>query len=429
MKTEDKKTLTRRQTLKTLGAAAGAGLLLPSVARMAHAQGSEPIRLGLQLHRTGIGSVYGRWYERVATAAVARINGMGGINGREVALIAEDDGTDPRRGTEAVDRFASLHNCDAVFGTLFDPVVMSSSARAGELKMPYFVVSEGYHVASGALNRYTFQPGISDVRAQISSMAPFVGNNLGKKITMIYPDFVFGHAHRDFFTAAIEAQGGEVIQTIGIPPVETSFTRYFPQIPRETEVVYHIMVGPGVLTFVRQLGEFFGGRGPQLFGFVDSLEGVDLASPGLEFLEGSHLWEGMCRNAQPDQSTHEASYRAAVGVDGRGASESDASDVSTYGHMFGVWQTLSVIKAGMEASGYRDASDHADMIAAIEAMEDLPESDDYPQGRQLLNGRTHQVFSHQNISRVENGALVRVHRTSIEDSLYENDVDYTTQAL
>jgi branched-chain amino acid transport system substrate-binding protein len=38
-------------------------------------------------------------------------------------------------------------------------------------------------------------------------MAPYVSENLGKKVTMIFPDFAFGHDHRDFFTAAIEAQG------------------------------------------------------------------------------------------------------------------------------------------------------------------------------------------------------------------------------
>ncbi len=47
------------------------------------------------------------------------------------------------------------------------------------------------------------------------------------------------------------AQGGEVIAQIAIPPTETSFTRYFPQIPAETEVLYHVMVGPAVLTFVK----------------------------------------------------------------------------------------------------------------------------------------------------------------------------------
>ena len=99
-----------------------------------------------------------------------------------------------------VEKFATQHKVDFVFGTLFSHVVIGSAPRAGELKMPYFVVSEGYHVASGKLNRYVFQPGITDVRQQVSSMAPWVTSNLGKKIAMIFPDYAFGHDHRDFFS-------------------------------------------------------------------------------------------------------------------------------------------------------------------------------------------------------------------------------------
>jgi branched-chain amino acid transport system substrate-binding protein len=258
-------------------------------------------------------------------------------------------------------------------------------------------------------------------------MAPFMTETLGKKVTMIFPDYGFGYDHRDALGPAIEAQGGEILAKIAIPPTETSFTRYFPQIPRDTEVLYHVMVGPGVLTFVKELGEFFGGQGPQLFGFIDSLEAVAMDSPGLEFLEGSHFWEGMCRHAQPDQSAHETAYRAAVGVDARGASVNDPADVSTYGHMFGCWETLHIIKAGMEAAGYAGPQHRASLIEAVEAMEDIPESAGHPQGAKRFNGRTHQVFGHQNISRVEGGQLKRVHRTSIEDTLYPDMVDYTQQ--
>ena len=57
-----------------------------------------------------------------------------------------------------------------------------------------------------------------------------VAKNLGKKVTMIYPDFAFGYDHRDYFSAAIKAQGGEAIKLIPIPPTESSFTRYFPEL-------------------------------------------------------------------------------------------------------------------------------------------------------------------------------------------------------
>ena len=54
---------------------------------------------------------------------------------------------------------------------------------------------------------------------------------------------------------------------------------------------------------------------------------------------------------------------------------------------------------------------------------------EHPQGDKIFNGRTHQVFGHQSISKVESGRLAVVHTTSIEDGLYEDEVDYTKMAF
>lgn len=423
----------RRATLKQLGALAGAGAaaqVAPGIARFAYAA-SEPIRIGAQIHRTGIGASYGRWYERVTRAAIDLINEEGGINGRPVELIVEDDGTDPKRGAEVVEKFAALHKVDVAYGTLFSHVVIGSAPRAGELKLPYLVVSEGHHVASGSLNRYVFQPGITDVRSQVISMAPWISQNLGKKVTMIFPDFAFGHDHRDYFSAAIAEQGGEVVERIAIPPTESSFTRYFPRIPSSTEVLYHVMVGPGVLTFVKELGQHFGRNRPQIFGFIDSLEAVDLATPQLEFLDGTYFWEGNPRYAQVNQTAHDKFYRRAVGVDDNGASVSDARDVSTYAHMFGCWETLFIIKRAMEMSDYQgpDAASRRGLVEALESLNGFALSREHPQGEKIFNGRIHQSFGHQYISRVDNGRLNLVHTTAIADGLYEAEADYTQMPL
>ncbi|MGH6938867.1 ABC transporter substrate-binding protein [Hypericibacter sp.] len=426
--------VTRRSLVKGLGAAAGAAAasgLLPTPMRFIQAQAAEPIKLGFQVHRTGIGAAYGRWYEQTTTAAVKLINDAGGINGRQIVIIAEDDGTDPKRGAEVVEKFATKHKVDAVFGTLFSHVVMGSAPTAGQLKMPYFVVSEGHHVASGALNRYTFQPGITDVKSQVISMAPWIANNLGKKVSMIYPDYAFGYDHRDFFSAAIKEQGGSISALIPVAPTETSYSKYFAQIPVDTEVIYHVMVGPGVLTFVKEMGDHFGSTRPQIFGFIDSLEATDLKSPGLEYLDGTYFWEAYPRYAQQDQTDFDKHYRAAVGVDGNGASTADPKEVSTYSHMFGCWETLYVIKAGMEKSGYQKPTFHDKgmLIQAVEAMTVFPEGDEHPQGDKTFNGKLHQCYGHQYISEVEGGRLNVVHKTAIQDGLYPPETDYTTKPL
>ena len=97
--------------------------------------------------------------------------------------------------------------------------------------------------------------------------------------------------------------------------------------------------------------------------------------------------------------------------------------------MFGCWETLHVVKAGMEAAGYAGPQDRASLIEAVEAMTDMPHSNAHPQGAKLFNGKTHQVFGHQYITKVTGGKLLLVHTTSIEDTLYPDEADYTTQAF
>jgi len=419
--------LSRRNVLKTISGAA-LTLASPAIIRPGWAH-ENTIKLGAPIHRTGIGASYGRWYERTTTAAVQLVNEMGGINGHKVELFVEDDGTDPKRGTEAIEKFATDYKVDAVFAHLFSHVVAAAAPRAGELKMPYFICSEASLLTSGKLNRYVFQPGITDVHAQVKAMAPWISKTIGKKITLIIPDFNFGHDHRDYFTAAIKEQGGEVVATIAIPPTETSFTRYFPQIPPSTEAIYHVMVGPAVLTFVKELGDYLGSQRPELFGYIDSLEAVDLATPQLEFLEGTYFWEAYPRYAQADQTEFDKFYREKVGVDANGASLSDPKDISTYSHMFSCWETLFVIKQAMELANYHGPEQKKDLIVAMESITDLPESKEHPQGAKVFDGKTHQVFGKQNISKVEGGKLKVVHTTSIEDGRYETDVDYSKMAL
>ncbi len=432
------KTITRRQALKAAGALAGAGVVgklagvlptTPSPLSVAFAAPANPLRLGFQVHRTGIGAVYGKWYERTAAATVKTINEGGGVGGRPIELVTEDDGTDPKRGVEVVEKLAQQHKVDLIFGTLFSNVVIAAAPRAGELKIPYFVVSEGYHVASGKMNRYTFQPGITDVRAQVTALAPWITKNLGKKVTMVFPDYAFGYDHRDYFGAALTKLGGSVSALVPIPPTETSFTKYFPKIPRDTDVVYHVMVGPGVLTFVKELGEHFGARKPKLFGFIDSLEGVDIASPGLEYLEGSYIWEALPRYTGGYDTPHEKNYRQRVGVNENGASTQDPKDVATYSHMFGIWETLYVIKEAVEKSGYKTAGDYKGLIETLEKIERFAEGPGHPQGPKRFVGRIHQAFGQQFVSQVSGKRLKVVFKTTIEDGMYAPEGDYTKQPL
>ena len=147
-------------------------------------------------------------------------------------MVPEDDGTDPKRGAEVVEKLANQHKVDFVYG----PPVLARrdrlGAAGGGAEDPVLRGQRGLpRRVPASSNRYVFQPGITDVRAQVTAMAPWVMDHLGKRVTMMYPDYAFGYDHRDYFSAAVEARGGSVAEMIAIPPTESSYTRYFPADP------------------------------------------------------------------------------------------------------------------------------------------------------------------------------------------------------
>jgi branched-chain amino acid transport system substrate-binding protein len=83
----------------------------------------------------------------------------------------------------------------------------------------------------------------------------------------------------------------------------------------------------------------------------------------------------------------------------------------------------------METANYKGPDQKKDFILALEAIDKIEASNEHPQGDKVFNGKTHQVFGKQNISKVEGGKLTVVHTTSIEDGMYPDEVDYTKQEL
>ena len=105
--------------------------------------------------------------------------------------------------------------------------------------------------------------------------------------------------------------------------------------------------------------------------------------------------------------------------------------MSTFSHMFGCWETLHVIKQAVEKSGYKDPTpgDYKKLIESLESMTDFAEGPGHPQGAKKFNGKLHQCYGHQYVSKVEGKKLKVVHRTKIEDSVYEPEADYTKLPL
>src|SRR5256714_3000081 len=103
--------LTRRQALKTAGAAVAAA----EIARPAIAQ-KEPILIGYLPALTGPSSSTGVGINRGVQMAVQEINAAGGIGGRQIELISRDTQSDPTKAVNGAAELTRGHKVNVVFG-------------------------------------------------------------------------------------------------------------------------------------------------------------------------------------------------------------------------------------------------------------------------------------------------------------------------
>jgi branched-chain amino acid transport system substrate-binding protein len=97
--------------------------------------GAQPIKIGVIFPFTGQMAVYAEDARRALDFASDEINGGGGIKGRKVEFIYEDDTGTPKGGVAAAQKLIEINNVDAIIGCLFSSVVLAVKPIVTEKKV------------------------------------------------------------------------------------------------------------------------------------------------------------------------------------------------------------------------------------------------------------------------------------------------------
>ncbi len=114
-----------------------AALAAPSVVR---AQ-ADPVKLATLTPLTGAGGPYGPVMAKVAAAVVEEVNSAGGVLGRRVQLISEDDQTSPEAGVRAARKLIDVDKVVAIMGTWASSVTTAVAPLCWESKTMLCTVS------------------------------------------------------------------------------------------------------------------------------------------------------------------------------------------------------------------------------------------------------------------------------------------------
>src|SRR5579871_243321 len=121
--------LNRRRLLAGSAVLAGASLLpARSFAQAA------PIRIGTLTPLTGAGGPYGPSMVKAVNAVVDEVNAAGGVLGRKIEIVSEDDQTNPEAGVRAARKLIDVDKVSAILGTWASAVTTAVAPLCWESK-------------------------------------------------------------------------------------------------------------------------------------------------------------------------------------------------------------------------------------------------------------------------------------------------------
>lgn len=177
------------------------------------------VRLGLMPPLTGLVGIYGSEIVHAAQIACQEINENGGVLGRPLELVIEDDGSLPESAVAAAEKLVEQHHCSAIIGNLLSNSRIAVAYRVAEpnkIPMLNFSFYEG-----SILSRYFFHFAALP-NQQIDQMIPYMANQFGKKMLFAGNNYEWPRGSINAAKLTLEGFGGQVVGEeycpIGVEP-------------------------------------------------------------------------------------------------------------------------------------------------------------------------------------------------------------------
>ncbi len=144
-------------------------------------------------------------------AAFEEANRSGGVKGRKLALISEDDGYEPAKSIEATKRLVSEGNIFALIGPVGTPTSAAAEPIAHEAGVPFIAPFTGAEFL-----REPFNPNVVNVRASYFQETETMVERLTKdrkvsRIAIFYQDDAFGRAGLEGVQRALGKRGMKLV--------------------------------------------------------------------------------------------------------------------------------------------------------------------------------------------------------------------------
>ncbi len=194
-----------KPTRRAILAGAGAGAFATTLPRAAWSQ-TDPIKLATLTPLTGSGGPYGPVMAKAVQAVVEQVNGAGGVLGRRIQLISEDDQTNPEAGLRAARKLIDVDRVTAIMGTWASSVTTAVAPLCWESKTFLACVSGADSITLLPHQGYLIrtQP---NTTLQGQKLAEYMLGNDAKRVFMMMGQTPFTQSTFDNIAKGLTAKG------------------------------------------------------------------------------------------------------------------------------------------------------------------------------------------------------------------------------
>jgi branched-chain amino acid transport system substrate-binding protein len=243
---------------------------------------SGPIKIGVVTPLSGTYTPIGEQVKMGLDLAAKEINAAGGINGRKVDLIYEDEEANPAVATQKAEKLFQVEKVDFLTGT----VNSGSTLAVGQLaernnKLIATTVSFADSITGDKCSPNVFRV---NARAgmQSAALAAWVDKEIPKaNIFFIGPDYEMGRSTVSAFKKASTEKGAKDAGEVFAPLDNKDYSPYFGQVrAAKPNVIYTSVAGNDTVRLFTQMDEYGVNKGVTLVGASGTVTSQNMGAIG-----------------------------------------------------------------------------------------------------------------------------------------------------
>jgi branched-chain amino acid transport system substrate-binding protein len=242
----------RKTTRRTLLRTAAAAATVAALPIRAYAQG-EPIKIGVLTALTGAGGHDGPRMLKAIQSVFEEVNKAGGVLGRKLEIVLEDDQTNPEPAVRAARKLIEVNKVPIIIGTWASAVTSAVLPVCWESKTFLMTVSGADSISllphQGFLIRT--QP---TSKLQATAHGQFIHSLGAKRVGVIGIQAPFALANKEHLENTLKPLGGDVVSHVIYEKDKTTYRSEIDQMMRgRPDFIYTNGYAPDTVVLLRDM--------------------------------------------------------------------------------------------------------------------------------------------------------------------------------